>query len=404
MLDIKNLTVGVYTTISPQFVGSFSGTLPSLTTARSYTIALNDSALSYDHAEITMPINGTVNRVLHCTSWNFTVGSCSNWESNSTFNYPGAVVNATHLIFNATRFDAYAGGYLEATPTPTPTPTPTSTSAAAGGAAGAGGGGGGGGGAGGPALPTKKVTASSDEQVPVKIAVSLKSDATSPSVKITAGGSPSSSGIPAPQGDAVYHYLDITKTNFNNSDIETATIEFEVNLSWISENGINNVYLARYENGSGSWKKLRTELVNSTQFSNSYKAYTDGFSDFAIVGEKAKPLGSVANPGVTGTPTAVATTGTTPSVGGTPSPTPGANTGMTNGNKNSLPWTQIGILLAVIVIVAIVWSLRASLLSARHTHTTNAANVTAAVEKTQAAEETPSPVDETPEAPTEKEK
>ena len=42
----------------------------------------------------------------------------------------------------------------------------------------------------------------------------------------------------------------------NNSIIENATIDFRINNSWINENEILNVYLARYEN---RWINLETE-------------------------------------------------------------------------------------------------------------------------------------------------
>ncbi|MBU4245825.1 PGF-pre-PGF domain-containing protein, partial [archaeon] len=44
-------------------------------------------------------------------------------------------------------------------------------------------------------------------------------------------------------------------------------------------------WLARYENG---WNKLKTDLLNSTATVNYYRAYTNAFSYFAIVGEKAQ--------------------------------------------------------------------------------------------------------------------
>ncbi len=88
----------------------------------------------------------------------------------------------------------------------------------------------------------------------------------------------------APSG-SVYHYINITKKNFNNSQIENATIDFKVNKSWISKNNFTRIWLAHYDNG---WSKLKTDLVNSTTTVNYYRAYADAFSYFAIVGEKAQ--------------------------------------------------------------------------------------------------------------------
>jgi PGF-pre-PGF domain-containing protein len=90
----------------------------------------------------------------------------------------------------------------------------------------------------------------------------------------------------APAADAVYQYLNITKNNFNNSQIKNASIDFKVSKSWIIENNITSVSLARYENG---WKRLKTEMINQTASQYIYRAYTDGFYYFAIVGERASP-------------------------------------------------------------------------------------------------------------------
>jgi len=87
--------------------------------------------------------------------------------------------------------------------------------------------------------------------------------------------------VPKPR-EIVYQYFNITKVNFNNSMIKNATIEFRVNNSWINENGIKEVYLAKYENG---WEKLDTELINKTEKYSYYKVSVDSFSYFAILGE-----------------------------------------------------------------------------------------------------------------------
>ncbi|MBU4451212.1 MAG: PGF-pre-PGF domain-containing protein, partial [Nanoarchaeota archaeon] len=82
-----------------------------------------------------------------------------------------------------------------------------------------------------------------------------------------------------------YQYVNITKKNFNNSQIDNATIDFKVNKSWILSNNFTRIWLAHYDNG---WNKLRTNLLNSTATVNYYRAYTNAFSYFAIIGEKAQ--------------------------------------------------------------------------------------------------------------------
>lgn len=111
------------------------------------------------------------------------------------------------------------------------------------------------------------------------------------------------SKIPAPAPkDAVYGYFEINKTGFNNSDIETAAIDFSVAKSWIALNDINasGVYLARYGGGYGgrydgdnAWVALPTALANNTAEYLLYKAYSSGFSYFAISGKKKAEIGGV---------------------------------------------------------------------------------------------------------------
>jgi len=264
ILELKNLTANKNLTVDPQFVDSYTGTLPSSTTAKSYVVALNDTELTYDYAEITLPVTGTVNRILHCTSWNFTTATCSSWESHqlSEYNY---TLNSTHLIFNATNFDAYLAGYYEA-------PTTPSQGSSGGGSSGGGG-----------AAPQGVTSFSvAPEDIIIKISVNLKSSVVSPSLAVE-----KISTVPEPLKTA-YQYFNITPKNFDNSKLENATIEFKVNKSWINKNNISEIYMARYEN---AWNKLRTELMEETQQYNKYKAYTGKFSYFAIAGEKQAQAG-----------------------------------------------------------------------------------------------------------------
>jgi len=114
----------------------------------------------------------------------------------------------------------------------------------------------------------------------VRVAVALRGELSHPSLVVTM---PPVVPVVSPSG-LVYQYLNFTKSGFNNSDIANATIEFKVNTSWITKESITQVYLARYSTG---WTKLRTELVNSTGTYTAYRAYTTGFSYFAILGEQA---------------------------------------------------------------------------------------------------------------------
>lgn len=129
-------------------------------------------------------------------------------------------------------------------------------------------------------ISTSKSLTITPNDVLTKITVNLKTGVSNPSLAVVKLAS-----VPvAAPAEKVYQYMNITKSNFNDSNIENATIEFKVNKSWIDANGFNSVSLSRYENG---WKKLKTDLITSGTIANTYKAYTSGFSYFAIVGEKS---------------------------------------------------------------------------------------------------------------------
>lgn len=87
--------------------------------------------------------------------------------------------------------------------------------------------------------------------------------------------------LPDPSG-AVFQYLELTATNFDDSDLSgSVKIQFTVSNSWFVENGVskNAVTLLRY---TSQWDELETTLiVEETNFTQ-YEATTPGFSAFAI--------------------------------------------------------------------------------------------------------------------------
>ena len=84
----------------------------------------------------------------------------------------------------------------------------------------------------------------------------------------------------------VYKYLSITKVNIKNSDIDKATITFEVPFTWLNSNNIdkNSVKLNRLVNSD--WVTLPTTRVSDSSSASIYEAETPGFSTFAISGEE----------------------------------------------------------------------------------------------------------------------
>ncbi len=87
-----------------------------------------------------------------------------------------------------------------------------------------------------------------------------------------------------PEG-IIYQYLDVDKIGIKESDISDTIIKFRVKKSWIAETNANesSISLLRYSN---AWEKQITEPDIEDDTYYYYKSETDGFSFFAIVGEK----------------------------------------------------------------------------------------------------------------------
>ena len=93
-----------------------------------------------------------------------------------------------------------------------------------------------------------------------------------------------------------YKYVEIKTSGIENENIEKVEIQFKVNKTWVSENNYSpeNIYLFKYENGV--WRKLKTEMVETTDKEYVYKSELSGFSVFAIAYEKPveeKPKGEI---------------------------------------------------------------------------------------------------------------
>ena len=89
-----------------------------------------------------------------------------------------------------------------------------------------------------------------------------------------------------PEGK-VYQYLNITKMNLSDSNVESGKIRFRVEKAWLENNKINesSVVLNRYSNTNNEWQKLKTELRSEDSGFAFYLAETPGFSIFAISGK-----------------------------------------------------------------------------------------------------------------------
>jgi len=128
-------------------------------------------------------------------------------------------------------------------------------------------------------------------------------------------------GITAAPG-IVLSYFNITVTNLTGVNV-SATIEFKVSKSWMSENSIEEetIKLYKYEEreGIGRWFALPTSKIGEDSSFSYFSAETSSFSLFAISGE-VKSAGKTPQPTAAGIPQTLPTHSPTPSH--FPSPTP----------------------------------------------------------------------------------
>jgi PGF-pre-PGF domain-containing protein len=85
----------------------------------------------------------------------------------------------------------------------------------------------------------------------------------------------------------VYKYMEINKTNVNDTDVSSVKIRFTVNKSWMAENNFTEAYLNRWE--TSDWRELPTTKVSENSTDVTYEAESPGLSVFAITGEAAAP-------------------------------------------------------------------------------------------------------------------
>ncbi|MBU2443939.1 MAG: PGF-pre-PGF domain-containing protein, partial [Nanoarchaeota archaeon] len=113
------------------------------------------------------------------------------------------------------------------------------------------------------------------------ITLNVKNELSNVEIKVELlPGKPAS--IPTAPIGKVYEYMEISTKNLKNDDLEgTATIEFRVKKSWLTQNGVSkeNVVLQRY---TTNWDDLPTSVQREDSEYVYFTAQTHGFSIFAI--------------------------------------------------------------------------------------------------------------------------
>ncbi len=121
-----------------------------------------------------------------------------------------------------------------------------------------------------------------------KIEVTVKNRVTNAKIRVDTGSLPSGASKPSTKG-SVYKYIEITKIDMTDDDIEKAVIQFKVKKSWLTNKGYGKdaVTLHRYNNKK--WENLETTRTGFGAEYYYYSAESSGFSTFAITAEKAPP-------------------------------------------------------------------------------------------------------------------
>ena len=181
--------------------------------------------------------------------------------------------------------------------------------------------------------------------------VDIKVNKDTPAIIVTATKKNSlPSDVPSP-GTQTYQYLDIKALKVDPSAVDEAAIDFSVQRSWLIENGFDpqDVVLKHYNEETGAWEDLPTEVVSVAGGTVYYRAVTTGFSYFAISYE----VGGAVMEDSSATPVATLAVASTPAQS-TPAPataTPAPAT--TEELAGEFPVTYVIIAVVLILIVAV---------------------------------------------------
>lgn len=83
----------------------------------------------------------------------------------------------------------------------------------------------------------------------------------------------------------VYHYIQVDKNITVDTSINSTSMRFEVEKSWLSANNINKSTVALYRYENNAWNKLLTTMMSEDDTNVLYEATSPGLSVFAIGGE-----------------------------------------------------------------------------------------------------------------------
>lgn len=93
----------------------------------------------------------------------------------------------------------------------------------------------------------------------------------------------------------VYHYIQIDKTNFTDSDISKVFIKFAVNKTWLADNGVDKTNISLYRWVIDKWVELPTIYLSEDAHEIFYQAESPGFSYFLIGTKNGEAAPSICN-------------------------------------------------------------------------------------------------------------
>ena len=93
----------------------------------------------------------------------------------------------------------------------------------------------------------------------------------------------------------VYSYLELTTQNFDDSQVEEATVKFDVEKSWLSRSQVEPGNIALYRYGSSGWGELPTTKTAEDATFVHYEAKTPGLSVFAIAVKSEESIEKINN-------------------------------------------------------------------------------------------------------------
>jgi len=85
----------------------------------------------------------------------------------------------------------------------------------------------------------------------------------------------------------VYHYIQISKENITDSNVNKIYIKFAVNKTWLTNNNIDKSKIILYRWSNNEWNELITTYINEDSSEIFYRAESPGLSYF-VIGTKSE--------------------------------------------------------------------------------------------------------------------